>query len=46
MDQQLSTHTSLGASQVVLVVRNPPACQCKRHKFDPWVGKSLWRKKW
>ena len=24
-----------------------PACQCRRHKrrgFDPWVGKTLWRK--
>ena len=24
-------------------------CQCRRyqrHGFDPWVGKSLWRKKW
>ena len=26
-----------------------PACQCRRHKkhrFDPWVGKILWRRKW
>ena len=23
-----------------------PACQCRRHGFDPWVGKILWRKKW
>ena len=26
-----------------------PACQCRRHKrhqFDPWVGKILWRKAW
>ena len=25
------------------------ACQCRRHKrsgFDPWVGKTIWRKKW
>ena len=25
------------------------ACQCRRHKrhgFDPWVGKILWRRKW
>ena len=25
------------------------ACQCrrcKRHRFDPWVGKSLWSRKW
>ena len=36
-----------GASQVVLVVKNPPAHQCKRHKthrFNPWVGKTPWRK--
>ena len=26
-----------------------PACQCRRHKrhgFDPWVGKILWRRAW
>ena len=23
-----------------------PACQCRRHGFDPWVGKIPWRKKW
>ena len=25
------------------------ACQyrrCRRHGFDPWVGKVLWRRKW
>ena len=25
------------------------ACQCRRHKrcgFDPWVGKTSWRRKW
>ena len=22
------------------------ACQCRRHGFDPWVGKISWRKKW
>ena len=21
-------------------------CQCKRHGFDPWVGKILWTRKW
>ena len=21
-------------------------CQCERHKFDPWVGKTPWRRKW
>ena len=20
--------------------------RCKRHRFDPWVGKSLWSRKW
>ena len=23
-----------------------PACQCRRHRFYPWVGKSLCSKKW
>ena len=23
-----------------------PACQCKRHGFDPWVRKMPWRRKW
>ena len=26
-----------------------PACQCSRHKrcgFDPWVGKTAWRRTW
>jgi len=26
-----------------------PTCQCGRHKrlrFDPWVGKIPWRRKW
>ena len=22
------------------------ACQCRRYGFDPWVGKTPWRKKW
>ena len=22
------------------------ACQCKRHKFDSWIGKIPWRRKW
>ena len=21
-------------------------CQCRRHRFDPWVGKIPWRRKW
>ena len=23
-----------------------PACQCRRHRFSPWVGKIPWRRKW
>ena len=34
-----------GASQVALVVKNPPA-NSKRCGFDPWVGKIFWRRKW
>ena len=22
------------------------ACKCWRHRFDPWVGKIPWRRKW
>ena len=22
------------------------ACQCRRHGFDPWVGKVPWRRTW
>ena len=22
------------------------ACRCRRHSFDPWVGKIPWRRKW
>jgi len=22
------------------------ACRCKRYRFDPWVGKIPWRRKW
>ena len=35
------------ASQVALVVKNPPASagSVKRGRFDPWVGKIPWRRK-
>ena len=38
----------LGASQVVLVVKNPPAHagDAVRHSFNPWVGKVPWRREW
>ena len=22
------------------------ACQCRRHEFDPWLGKIVWSKEW
>ena len=22
------------------------SCQCRRRRFDPWVGEILWRRKW
>ena len=22
------------------------ACQCRRHKFNPWIGKIPWKRKW
>ena len=30
------------------VVKSPPAMQetCRKHRFDPWVGKIPWRRKW
>ena len=32
----------LQASQMALMVKKKPAChcrRCKKHRFDPWVGK-------
>ena len=36
----------VGASQLVLVVKNPPANAGDRRRFDPWVGKIPWRRAW
>ena len=38
------TH-SLWASQGEPVVKNPHV-QCRRHRFNPWLGKIPWRRKW
>ena len=35
----------LWASQVVLVVKNPPANR-RRRRFHPWAGKIPWRREW
>ena len=41
---------SYGSSRASTVAhRKDAACQCKRQKrqtFDPWVGKSPWRRAW
>ena len=36
----------LWASQVTLVVKNPPANAGNRCRFGPWVGKIPWRRAW
>ena len=23
-----------------------PTSQCRRYRFDPWIGKILWKRKW
>ena len=38
-------HPKSRASQMALLVKNLPARRGKRHRFDPWVGKILWRRK-
>ena len=42
------SYISMWAFQVVLVVKNPPASagNCRRHGFDPWVGKIPWKRAW
>ena len=30
----------------LLISSEEPTCQCRRHGFDPWVRKVLWRRKW
>ena len=44
----LDTLCRLKASQVVLMVKKPPANagDVKRHGFDPWVRRIPWRKAW
>ena len=39
--------TRTRASQVALIVKNPPANAGDiRHRFNPWVRKIPWRRKW
>ena len=43
-----TSHELMRASQVALVVKNPPANagDTKRRGLDPWVRKISWRRKW
>ena len=36
------SHSSMIFFAVVIVARG----RCRRHGFDPWVGKIPWKKKW
>ena len=36
----------VGASQVMLLVKNPPANAGDRHGFSPWVRTIPWRRAW
>ena len=29
-----------------LSVCKEPSCQCRRHRFNPWIRKISWRRKW
>ena len=46
-EETRSVRVSRGASQVALVVKNPPTnAEDVRLQFDPWVGKISWRRAW
>ena len=38
----LSIHLGFSGGSAV----KESACQCRRCRFDPWVGKITWRRKW
>ena len=42
---KLGELTCDGMGSLVLS-RKEPTCQCRRHRFNPWVGKIPWRRKW
>ena len=50
LSNQLAVCTEIHrTSQTVLLVKNPPTCQCRRCQrceFNPWLGKIPWRRKW
>ena len=36
----------LGFPSGLVVKKKKSVCQCRRHRFDPWVRRSPWRRKW
>ena len=54
--RQISTHVSLpNGAKIMKAMKlalarwlsgKESACECRRHRFDPWVSKIPWRKKW
>ena len=51
MQQQLSLHTALliffsSSGLPCWLSGKESTCQCRRHGFDPWIGKIPWRGKW
>ena len=49
LEQRMVTHSSILMDFPGSITGKEPACQCRRQKrcrFDPWVGKIPWRRKW
>ena len=43
---QFGPHQALCAGLPRWLSGKESACQCRRHRFDPWVGKIPWRRTW
>ena len=46
LQQQQETNTQVLCELLWWLSGNEPARQCRRHRFDPWVGKIPWGLKW
>ena len=46
LQQQEETNTQVLCELLWWLSGNEPARQCRRHRFDPWVGKIPWGMKW
>ena len=45
LTEQLNNNKEFSRLRRWLNGQEPP-CQCRRHRFDPWVWKIPWRRKW